>query len=103
MLILLDEDASSIQKEELEPPPYTPARTRDAEKPTDNDKHTNKDARYRLPELGRGHDHDYGYELGTTVLVSEADTAVREAKTRIGRALRAVTAQLARWGLEVNG
>ncbi|KAJ8456022.1 hypothetical protein ONZ51_g12283 [Trametes cubensis] len=103
MLILLDEDASSIQKEELEPPPYTPARTRDAEKTTDNDKHTNKDARYRLPELGRGHGHEHEHELGTTVLVSEADTAVREAKTRIGRALRAVTAQLARWGLEVNG
>ncbi|KAJ8474885.1 hypothetical protein ONZ51_g6913 [Trametes cubensis] len=101
MLILLDEDASSIQKEELEPPPYTPARTRDAEKTTDNDRHTNKDARYHLPELGREHEH--AHELGTTVLVSEADTAVREAKTRIGRALRAVTAQLARWGLEVNG
>ncbi|KAI0357669.1 hypothetical protein OH77DRAFT_1286490 [Trametes cingulata] len=42
-------------------------------------------------------------EVEVGVLVSEADNAVREAKGKIGRALHAVTAQLARWGLEVNG
>ncbi|KAI0363971.1 hypothetical protein BV20DRAFT_957222 [Pilatotrama ljubarskyi] len=41
--------------------------------------------------------------VGEGVLVSEADNAVREAKTKIRRALHAVTMQLARWGLEVNG
>ena len=39
----------------------------------------------------------------TGVLVTEEDNAVQEAKTRVGRLLQRTTAQLARWGLEVNG
>ncbi len=39
----------------------------------------------------------------TGVLVTEIDNVAHEAKTKVEKALHAVTVQLARWGLEVNG
>ncbi|KAI9056492.1 hypothetical protein FKP32DRAFT_1469921 [Trametes sanguinea] len=73
MLVFDEDSASSIQKEKEEPT-YPPS--------------TTSDVREKFPAV---------------VLVSEADNAVEEAKTRMGRWLHETTMQLARWGLEVNG
>ncbi|KAI0649846.1 permease for cytosine/purines, uracil, thiamine, allantoin-domain-containing protein [Trametes meyenii] len=68
-------DGDTDVKEEL--PQYSPATNLDA-----------SSTREKHPEV---------------VLVSEADNAVQGAKTKIGKLVHRTTAQLAKWGLEVNG
>ena len=79
MLIFDQDREAASEKDKYEYPPSSNASAR------------SRESREKLP----------GRETG--VLVAEVDNVAHEAKTRVGRALHAITVQLARWGLEVNG
>ncbi|KAI0634352.1 permease for cytosine/purines, uracil, thiamine, allantoin-domain-containing protein [Trametes polyzona] len=89
-MLIYDGD-SDIQKEKEEPPPYLPPSLSVPLPPT-NTRDSDGDA-----AENEGEKHREG------VLVAAEENVVQEAKTKVGRLLHRATAQLARWGLEVNG
>lgn len=76
-MLVFDNDSATLEIEKSSYPPSSNVSAR------------SRESREKLPAEG--------------VLITEVDNVAHEAKTKVGRLLRRVTLQLARWGLEVNG
>ncbi|KAI0753335.1 permease for cytosine/purines, uracil, thiamine, allantoin-domain-containing protein [Daedaleopsis nitida] len=79
-MLVFENDSSTLEIEKYPYPPSSNVSSRSRE---------SRESREKLPT--------------EDVLITEVDNVAHEAKTKVGRLLRRVTLQLARWGLEVNG